>query len=49
MGMATAINFQIDGTRAAITGGFVLLADEVNNVVKALTESGIVVTAINLL
>ena len=30
MGMATAINFQMDGSQAAITGDFVLLADEVN-------------------
>lgn len=47
MGMATSINFQIAGNRAAITGDFVLLADEVNPVVKALTENGITVTAIH--
>ncbi|MDH7461230.1 DUF1259 domain-containing protein [Chitinophagaceae bacterium 26-R-25] len=47
MGMATAINFQMDGNRAAITGDFVLLADEVNPVVKALTENGIMPTAIH--
>jgi hypothetical protein len=47
MGMATAINFQIDGNRAAITGDFVLLADEVNPVIKALTENGIMPTAIH--
>jgi hypothetical protein len=47
IGMATAINFQMDGKRAAITGDFVLLADEVNPVLKALTESGISVTAIH--
>lgn len=47
IGMATGINFQMDGNRAAITGDFVLLADEVNPVVKALTEKGIVVTAIH--
>lgn len=47
MGMATGINFQMDGNRAAITGDFVLLADEVNPVVKALTENGIAVTAIH--
>src|SRR5207245_5791881 len=35
MGMATAINFQMDGSRAAITGDFVMLADEVNPVVRA--------------
>jgi len=47
MGMATAINFQMDGSKCAITGDFVLLADEVNPVVKALTENGIVVTALH--
>ncbi len=47
MGMATGINFQMDSARAAITGDFVLLADEVNPVVKALTENGITVTAIH--
>ncbi len=47
MGMATSINFQMDGDRAAITGDFVLLADEVNPVVKALTENGITPTAIH--
>jgi hypothetical protein len=47
MGMATAINFQMDGNHAAITGDFVLLADEVNPVVKALTQNGIMPTAIH--
>jgi hypothetical protein len=47
IGMATGINFQMDGSNAAITGDFVLLADEVNPVVKALTENGIAVTAIH--
>lgn len=47
MGMATAINFQMNGDRAAITGDFVLLADEVNPVVKTLTEKGITPTAIH--
>jgi len=47
MGMATAINFQMSGTQAGITGDFVLLANEVNPVVKALTENGITVTAIH--
>ena len=32
---------------AATTGDFVLLADEVNPVIKALTENGIVVTAVH--
>ncbi len=47
MGMATGINLQMDGARAGTTGDFVLLADEVNPVVKALTEHGITVTAIH--
>lgn len=47
IGMATAINFQMDGNRAAITGDFVLLAAEVNPVVKALTENGITPTALH--
>jgi len=47
MGMATGINFQMDGNKAAITGDFVLLAEEVNPVLKALTENGISVTAIH--
>ncbi len=47
IGMATGINFQMQGSKAAITGDFVLLADEVNPVVKALSENGILVTAIH--
>lgn len=47
IGMATTINLQMDGSVAATTGDFVLLADEVNPVAKALTENGIVVTAIH--
>lgn len=47
IGMATGINFQMEGDKAGITGDFVLLANEVNPVVKALTENGIVVTAIH--
>lgn len=47
MGMATGINFQMDGNNAAITGDFVLLATEVNPVIKALTSNGIVVTAVH--
>jgi hypothetical protein len=47
IGMATGINLQMDGNVAATTGDFVLLADEVNPVVKALTENGITVTAIH--
>lgn len=47
MGMATAINFQMHDNRAAITGDFVLLADEVNDVVAALVANGITPTAIH--
>jgi len=47
MGVANAINFQMVGVKAATTGDFVLLASEVNPVVKALTEHDIAVTAIH--
>jgi hypothetical protein len=48
MGVATAINFQpTGGGKAAITGDFVLTADEVNPVIKALRSNGIEVTAIH--
>ena len=48
MGSAIAINFQpTDGGKAAITGDFVALAEEVNPLIKALSASGIEVTAIH--
>ncbi len=48
MGSAIAINFQgTGGGKAAITGDFVLTADEVNPVLKALRANGIEVTAIH--
>jgi len=48
MGSANAINFQpTGGGRAAITGDFVLIAKEVNPVMKALREHGIEVTAVH--
>ncbi len=48
MGTATSLNFQPTGNgRAAITGDFVLLANEVNPVLKALREHGIQVTALH--
>jgi hypothetical protein len=48
MGVATGINFQPTGNgKAAITGDFVLTADEVNPVIKALRASGIEITAIH--
>jgi hypothetical protein len=47
-GVATAVNFQPTGDgKAAITGDFVLIAEEVNPVIKALRASGIEVTAIH--
>ncbi|MDQ0547485.1 biotin operon repressor [Methylobacterium brachiatum] len=48
MGSAIAINFQpTGGGKAAITGDFVLIADEVNPVIKALRTNGIEVTALH--
>jgi hypothetical protein len=48
MGLANAINFQATGGgKAAITGDFVLIAKEVNPVLKALRDHGIEVTAIH--
>jgi hypothetical protein len=47
-GMATAINFQPTGNgRAAISGDFVLLAREVNPVIRELRAGGIDVTALH--
>jgi hypothetical protein len=48
MGTATAINFQPTGDeRAAITGDFVMTANEVNPVTQALQEQDIQVTALH--
>jgi hypothetical protein len=48
MGLANAINFQATGGgKAAITGDFVLIAKEVNPVLKVLRDHGIEVTAIH--
>jgi hypothetical protein len=48
MGSAIAINFQpTGGGKAAITGDFVLTADEVNPVIRALRANGIEVTALH--
>src|SRR5438132_3135614 len=48
MGTAQAINFQPTGKgRAAITGDFVLIASEVNPVLRALRENGIEMTALH--
>jgi hypothetical protein len=48
MGSAEAISFQAAGERrAAATGDFVLTAEEVNPVLRALREHGIEVTALH--
>lgn len=48
MGVAIGINFQpTGGGKAAITGDFVLLGDEVNPVIAALRANGIEVTALH--
>ncbi|MCA1582295.1 MAG: DUF1259 domain-containing protein [Acidobacteria bacterium] len=47
MGMAIAVNFQAAGSRVATTGDFVLLADEVNPVIRELASHGIAATALH--
>jgi hypothetical protein len=48
MGSAIAINFQSTGGNTAVTtGDFVLVAQEVNPVIKALRDNGIEVTALH--
>lgn len=48
MGVATAINFQPTGSgRAAVTGDFVLTAEEVNPVLRTLKQEAIAVTALH--
>jgi hypothetical protein len=48
MGVATVVNFQpTGGGKAAITGDFVITANEVNPLIRALRENGIEVTAIH--
>lgn len=47
MGVATSINFQMVGKKAATTGDFVLVANEVNPVISALTKHGMTVTAVH--
>jgi uncharacterized protein DUF1259 len=48
MGVATAINFQPTGDgKAAVTGDFVLTAEEVNPVLRTLKEERIAVTALH--
>jgi Domain of Unknown Function (DUF1259). len=48
MGVATALNFQPTSSgKCAITADFVLTADEVNPVIKALRDGGVEVTALH--
>ncbi len=47
IGTSMPINFQIVGTKAATTGDFVLTADEVNPVIKALSGNNIQITAVH--
>jgi len=47
MGAATTLNFQAAGARVATAGDFVLLADEVNPVIRELQAGGISVTALH--
>ena len=47
MGVGSPINLQMVGSKAASTGDFVLVASEVNPVIKALVEHGIAVTAVH--
>jgi hypothetical protein len=48
MGVATALNFESTGAnRAAVTGDFVLVASEVNPVIRALRSGNIEVTALH--
>jgi len=48
MGMATAINFQsAGGGKVAATGDFVMIADEVNKVARALRQHDIAITALH--
>jgi len=47
MGMSTALNFQTVGAKVATTGDFVLVADEVNPVLRELRAHGIQATALH--
>ena len=47
VGMATALNFQLVEGRVATTGDFVLVAEEVNPVIRVLEAHGIQVTALH--
>lgn len=47
MGMANSMNFETVGNRVATTGDFVLIADEVNPVIRELRSHGLAVTALH--
>jgi len=48
MGMATSINFEsAGGGKVAATGDFVMIADEVNKVARALRQHGIQIAALH--
>jgi hypothetical protein len=47
MGMNTPLNFQIEGKKAAINGDFMLLASEINPVIKALRANGIEIASLH--
>jgi len=47
LGLSTAINVQVVGDRVAATGDFVLVASEVNPVIRELTSRGFTVTAVH--
>lgn len=47
MGMSVPLNFQIDNENAAINGDFMLLAEEVNPVIRALRTNGIEIASLH--
>lgn len=47
LGTSMPINFELVGKKAATTGDFVLTTDEVNPVIKALSENNIQITAVH--
>ena len=47
MGMAESINVEAAGRQVATTGDFVLVADEVNPVIRELESHGISITALH--
>lgn len=47
MGMNNPMNFQVVGDRVATTGDYLLVADEVNPVIRELEAHGIRVTALH--